>query len=63
MRLFFCEAMGFHAEVMTLNDLKRTNYTKLAKLIDQYYPDEFDTLENGVVQQSIEHARDIVRDE
>lgn len=62
-RLFFCEAMGFHAEVMTLNDLKRTNYTKLAKLIDQYYPDEFDTLENGVVQQSIEHARDIVRDE
>ncbi len=62
-RLFFCEAMGFHAEVMTLSDLKRTNYTKLAKLIDQYYPDEFDTLENGVVQQSIEHARDIVRDE
>ena len=55
--------MGFHAEVMTLNDLKRTNYTKLAKLIYQYYPDEFDTLENGVVQQSIEHARDIVRDE
>lgn len=62
-RLFFCEAMGFHAEVMTLNDLKRTNYAKLAKLIDQYYPDEFDTLENGVVQQSIEHARDLVRDE
>lgn len=62
-RLFYCEAMGFHAEVMTLNDLKRTNYGKLAKLIDQYYPDEFDTLENGVVQQSIEHARDLVRSE
>lgn len=62
-RLFYCEAMGFHAEVMTLSDLKRTNYTKLAKLINQYYPDEFDTLENGAVQQSIEHARDLVRSE
>ncbi len=62
-RLFFCEAMGFHAEVMTLGDLKKTNYTKLANLIDQYYPDEFDTLENGAVSQSIERAREIVRNQ
>ncbi len=62
-RLFFCEAAGFHAEVMTLSDLKKTNYTKLAKLIDQYYPNEFDMLEDGPVAQSIEQARRIVREQ
>lgn len=60
-RLFFCEAMGFHADVMTVNDLKKSNYNKLAKLIEDYYPDEFNTLEKGSVADAAEKAREIVR--
>ncbi len=62
-RLFFYEALGFHADVMTLNDLKKTNHKKLAELIDGFYPDEFDTLENGSVSSAAESARKIVREQ
>ena len=62
-RLFFYEAMGFHADVMTLNDLKKTNYKKLTALVDSYYPDEFDTLEKGSVANAAEKARQIVREQ
>lgn len=62
-RLFFYEAMGFHADIMTLNDLKKTNYKKLAELVDSYYPDEFDTLEQGSVASAAENARKIVREQ
>jgi GTPase Era involved in 16S rRNA processing len=62
-RLFFYEAMGFHADVMTLNDLKKTNYKKLTALVDSYYPDEFDTLEKGSVADAAEKARQIVREQ
>lgn len=62
-RLFYYEGMGFHADVMTLNDLKKSNYKRLVKLVDQYYPAEFDKLENGAVSQSAQRAREIVREE
>lgn len=62
-RLFFCEAMGFHADVMTLSDLKKSNYKKLAELIDGYYPNEFDMLEKGSVADAAEKARQIVREQ
>ena len=62
-RLFFYEAMGFHADVMTLRDLKKTNYKKLAELVDGFYPDEFDTLEKGSVANAAEEARKIVREQ
>ena len=62
-RLFYYEAMGFHAEVMTLGDLKKSNYKRLEKLVGQYYPAEFDKLENGAVSQSAQRAREIVREE
>lgn len=62
-RLFFCEAMGFHADVMTVADLKKSNYTKLAKLVEEYYPDEFNTLEKGSVANAAEKARKIVREQ
>ena len=61
-RLFFYEGMGFHADVMTLNDIKKSNYKKLAELVDGYYPDEFDTLEKGWVADSGERARKLVRE-
>lgn len=62
-RLFFYEGMGFHADVMTLNDIKKSNYKKLAELVDGYYPDEFDTLEKGSVADAAEKARQIVREQ
>jgi len=62
-RLFYCEGMGFHADVMTLDDLKKSNYKRLEKLVNQYYPAEFDKLENGAVSQSAQRAREIVREE
>ena len=62
-RLFYYEGMGFHADVMTLDDLKKSNFKRLVKLVDQYYPSEFDKLENGAVSQSAQRAREIVRDE
>lgn len=62
-RLFFYEGMGFHADVMTLSDIKKSNYKKLAELVDGYYPDEFDTLEKGSVADAAEKARQIVREQ
>ncbi len=61
-RLFYCEAVGFHAEVMSLRDLKRSNYTKLIETIENLYPDEFDTLEKGSVKTAAEKARKLVED-
>lgn len=60
-RLFYYETMGFHAEVLTLDDLKKTNYPQLVKLIGEYYPDEFNTLEEGAAGQAAENARELVR--
>lgn len=61
-RLFYYEALGFHADVMTLSDLKKSHHSALVELIDEYYPDEFDTLEKGSVANAAEKARKIVRD-
>lgn len=62
-RQFYCEAMGFHADVMTLNDLKKSHHTALIELINSYYPDEFDTLEKGSVADAAERARKLVREQ
>ena len=61
MRTFYYEALGFHAEVMTLEDLKQSHHKDLATLIGKYYPDEFDMLEQGLVAQSAQKARDLIR--
>lgn len=61
-RMFYCEAMSFHADIMTLSDIKKSNHKDLAALIEKLYPDEFDTLEKGPVAESAERARQIVRD-
>ncbi len=62
-RLFYAEAMGFHADILTLTDLKKTNYTMLIETIEKLYPDEFDTLEKGSVSKSAEDARRLVRNQ
>jgi GTPase Era involved in 16S rRNA processing len=62
-RMFYYEALGFHADVMTLSDLKKSNYTALVDLIDSYYPDEFDMLEKGSVANAAEKARQLVREQ
>lgn len=59
-RTFYAEAGGFHAEFLTLNDLKRTSKTTLAEAIEGYYPDEFDLLEKGSVASSAERAKNII---
>ena len=56
-RSFYAEASGFHAEVLTLRDLKRSQKQYLAKVIEIYYPDEFNKLEKGAVARSAELAK------
>ncbi len=61
-RLFYGEALGFRADIMTLDDLKRSSYTQLIKTIEKLYPDEFDTLEKGSVKDAAANARQLVED-
>ena len=60
-RLFYYEALGFHADILTLTDLKKSKHLELAQVIEKYYPDEFDGLEIGAVAQSANIARELVR--
>ena len=60
-RMFYAEAHGFHADLMTLTDLKNSFKQDLVDLIEQYYPDEFDTLEKGSVKDAAEKARELIR--
>ncbi len=62
-RLFYAEGLGFHADILTLTDLKKTNYTMLIDTIEGLYPDEFDTLEKGSVAKAAENARRLVRNQ
>ncbi|MBR0134233.1 hypothetical protein IJM16_03125 [Candidatus Saccharibacteria bacterium] len=62
-RLFYAEGLGFHADILTLTDLKKTNYTMLIDTIEGLYPDEFDTLEKGSVATAAENARRLVRNQ
>lgn len=62
-RLFYCEGMGFHADIMTLSDIKKSKHQALYKLIESYYPEEFNTLERGSVADSAERARRLVREQ
>ncbi len=59
-RMFYAEAGGFHAEFLTLNDLKRSRVKRLAKVIEAYYPNEFNMLEQGSVANAAEEARRLI---
>ena len=60
-RSFYAEGLGFHADIMTLTDLKNSFKEDLIKLIEHYYPDEFDMLEKGSVKDAAELARELIR--
>ena len=62
-RLFYYEALGFHADILTLTDLKKSRHTRLTEVIEAYYPDEFDGLEVGSVAQSAETARRLIKEQ
>ena len=62
-RLFYAEAIGIHADFLTLSDLRKTSYTMLIDTIESLYPDEFDTLEKGSVATAAENARRLVRNQ
>lgn len=59
-RLFYAEVDGFHAELLTLSDLKKTELSNLTRTIEQYYPSEFNMLENGSVESSSQIARELI---
>ena len=59
-RLFYAEVDGFHAELLTLSDLKKTELSNLTRTIEQYYPSEFNKLENGSVESSAQIARELI---
>ena len=61
-RLYYAEVCGFHAEVLTLRDLRHSKNTKLAKLIETYYPEEFSGVERGSVFESSKKARELIMD-
>lgn len=56
-RYFYSEAAGFHAEIFTLSDLKKSKMKNLTKVINFYYPDEFNQLEKGSVSTAVNLAR------
>jgi hypothetical protein len=62
-RLFYYEALGFHADILTLADLKKSRHERLTQTIEKYYPDEFDGLEKGSVSNSAEMARNLIREQ
>ena len=62
-RLFYYEALGFHADILTLTDLKKSRHEHLTQVIEEYYPDEFNGLEEGSVAHSAEKARELIKEQ
>ena len=62
-RLFYYEALGFHADILTLTDLKKSRHEHLTQVIEEYYPGEFDGLESGSVAQAAEKARELIKEQ
>jgi len=62
-RLFYYEALGFHADILTLTDLKKSRHEHLTHVIEEYYPGEFDGLESGSVAHAAEQARELIKEE
>lgn len=60
LRLFFCELHGIHTDVMTLSDLKKSQFKDLSDMIEKFYPNEFDMLEKGKVSESAEKAKQLI---
>lgn len=59
-RLFAYEASGFRAQVMTLADIKKSNFPQLSEVIATYYPHEFKKISDGTGEDAIAKARQVV---
>lgn len=59
-RLFAFEASGFRAQVMTLADLERGRFPALREVIATYYPNEFEIVLRGTVEDALRRAREVV---
>jgi len=59
-RLFAYEVSGFRAQVMTLDDIKRSRYPALGDIITTYYPNEFAAVAKGTVGEAAQQARQVV---
>ncbi len=61
-RYFVYEANHFPAPILTLGELKRTPYPKLAKLIAYFYPQEFALKESANSDASVEAAKGFIQE-
>ncbi|GEM_PF-1474599 len=62
-RAFFSEARNFKANFMTLQDLKKSRHKDLTAIIDEYYANEFDTLQRNSVHEAAEKARKLIEEQ
>lgn len=60
-REFASKVSHFPATNLTLSELKYSSYPELAQLIERFYPSEFDAIEHGDAQVSVEAAKALVR--
>jgi hypothetical protein len=60
-RYFAFEASGFRAHIMTLSDIEKADRHNLAETIKQYYPPEFNGLNDGSVAEAAVAARGVVQ--
>ena len=58
--MFVFETRGHRVDTLTLNDLKKTRYSKLTKAIEQFYMPEFAAVERGNVHEALELSRKVV---
>lgn len=60
-RYFVYQVRHFPAPHLTLNDLKKAPYPKLSRVIEDYYEKEFAAIEYGDAHQSVEAAKEFIR--
>ncbi|HMS32376.1 MAG TPA: hypothetical protein PKA29_03870 [Candidatus Saccharibacteria bacterium] len=59
-RFFAYEASGFEAHVLTLLDIKKSEFSKLSEAINHYYPTEFSSHQKGSAEEALRLAREVV---
>lgn len=60
-RYFVYDARHFPAPILSLDELKHASYPALTKLIAEYYPEEFSSIEHGNAASSVEAAKGFIR--
>jgi hypothetical protein len=62
LRLFVYEIKGLELHKFTLSEIKRTDFTALAAVIEIYYPPEFKQIDNSDADKAIALARKLVQE-